>query len=172
MSDLAHLDHFFVRQRITMMVNRYEIRAAAPDGAEGPLVAIAQQKRMAFKEQVTFYADEATQARGLLASRPGTGSTSAPPTTSRRRREPIGWFRKDFGRSLLRSTWHMGTPDGCQATGTERSAGVAIARRRVGVMPVVENLPSPFLFHFDFIDGAGQRAMSSARSARCATGTT
>jgi hypothetical protein len=42
-----------------MMVNRYEIRSVDADGAEGPLIAMAQQKRMAFKEQVTFYADEA-----------------------------------------------------------------------------------------------------------------
>jgi hypothetical protein len=28
-----HVPRFFVRQRITMMVNRYEIRGAAPDGS-------------------------------------------------------------------------------------------------------------------------------------------
>ena len=31
---------FFIRQRITVMVNRYEIRAANPDGSEGPLLAL------------------------------------------------------------------------------------------------------------------------------------
>ena len=48
-----------IKQKITMMVNRYEIRSADANGAEGPLIAVAQQKRMAFKEQVTFYSDEA-----------------------------------------------------------------------------------------------------------------
>ena len=42
-----------------MMVNRYEIRAVDAAGVEGPVIAVAQQKRMAFKEQVTFYSDEA-----------------------------------------------------------------------------------------------------------------
>ena len=38
-----------------MMVNRYEIRGAAPDGNEGPLLAFAQQKRMKLREEITFY---------------------------------------------------------------------------------------------------------------------
>jgi hypothetical protein len=32
---------FFVKQRITLMVNRYEIHAANPDGTEGQLLANA-----------------------------------------------------------------------------------------------------------------------------------
>jgi hypothetical protein len=40
---------FFVKQRITLMVNRYEIRMANPDGSEGALMAFAEQKRMKLK---------------------------------------------------------------------------------------------------------------------------
>ena len=32
---------FFIRQRITMMINRYEVLAANPDGTEGQLLALA-----------------------------------------------------------------------------------------------------------------------------------
>ncbi|MDT7772775.1 MAG: hypothetical protein QOC67_1699, partial [Pseudonocardiales bacterium] len=53
-----YVPHFFVRQKITLMVNRYQIFAANQDGTEGELLTFAQQKRMAFKEQVTFYSDE------------------------------------------------------------------------------------------------------------------
>ena len=163
MSDLAHLDHFFVSQRITMMVNRYEIRAAAPDGSEGPVVAMAQQKRMAFKEQVTFYGDEDRKhpAFGFKARRRIDLGATYDVTDADG--QPIGWFRKQFGRSLLRSTWDLNTVDGGQATGRERSAAVAVARRLWEVLPVVENLPSPFLFHFDFVDTAGQVVMTSVR---------
>ena len=66
MTNLANVDHFFVKQKITMMVNRYEIRAALPDGSEGEVLAVAQQKRLAFKEQVTFFADEERQRAGVL----------------------------------------------------------------------------------------------------------
>jgi uncharacterized protein YxjI len=163
MSDLAHLDHFFVSQRITMMVNRYEIRAAAPDGSEGPVVAMAQQKRMAFKEQVTFYGDEDRKqpAFGFKARRRIDLGATYDVTDADG--QAIGWFRKQFGRSLLRSTWEMSTLDGGQVTGTERSMGVAVARRLWEALPVVENLPSPFLFHFDFTDAGGQVVMSSVR---------
>ncbi len=41
---------FFVRQRITLMVNRYEILAANPDGTEGHLLAFAEQMRIQLKE--------------------------------------------------------------------------------------------------------------------------
>jgi len=163
MSDLEHLDHFYVKQRITMMANRYEIRAAAADGGEGPVIAVAQQKRFAFKEQVTFYADEAKRVPvfGFKArQRMDLGATYDVTDAAG---TPIGWFRKQFGASLLRSTWEVGAADGTQATGRERSPGVAIARRLWGFLPIVDSLPSPFVFHFDFTDAAGQVLMSSVR---------
>ena len=58
MTAAMYVPQFFVRQKFTMMVNRYEIFAANPDGSQGPLMALAEQKRMAFKEQVTFFTDE------------------------------------------------------------------------------------------------------------------
>jgi hypothetical protein len=42
---------FFVRQRITLMVNRYEIHGATPDGQQGPLLAMAQQKRLKLRRR-------------------------------------------------------------------------------------------------------------------------
>lgn len=163
MSDLATLDRFFVKQRLTMMVNRYEIRAMAPDGSEGALLAVAQQKRFAFKERVTFFADEArTRPVFGFAARQRLDLGATYDVTDDQGR-PIGWFRKQFGASLLRSTWDLGTADGVQATGTERSTAVAIGRRLWEMLPVVENLPSPFLFHFDFTDAAGTVLMSSVR---------
>jgi hypothetical protein len=58
-AELGHgIDRFTVTQKLTLMVNRYEIRSVAGDGQPGHLLAVAQQKRAAFKEQVTFYQDE------------------------------------------------------------------------------------------------------------------
>lgn len=34
-------ERFAVRQKITMMVNRYEIRGLDTTGAEGPIIAVA-----------------------------------------------------------------------------------------------------------------------------------
>ena len=156
-------DRFVVRQQITMMVNRYEVRTADASGSEGPLVAVAQQKRMAFKEQVTFYADEqrtqpvfgfkARKRLDLGATYDVTDASGA----------PIGWFRKDFGRSLMRSTWHLADAAGLEATGTERNQNVAVLRRVWEMAPIVSDFPSPFVFHFDFTTPDGSVVLSSER---------
>ncbi len=67
---------------------------------------------------------------------------------------PIGSFRKDFGKSLLRSTYTLSGP-GLEASGQERNQAVALLRRFVDL---------PFSFHFDFTDRAtGGLVMSSER---------
>ena len=163
MADLATIDRFTVTQKITMMVNRYEIHTVRPDGSPGDLLALAQQKRMAFKEEVTFYADDKrTQPVFSFKARQrlDLGATYDVKDSAG---QPIGWFRKDFGKSLLRSTWHLGTGQGLELVGQERNKNVALARRAWEILPVVSDLPSPFVFHFDFTDGQGRVLMSSER---------
>ncbi|WP_411698705.1 hypothetical protein [Conyzicola sp.] len=148
------LDRFFIRQKLTMMVNRYEIRAASADGTEGAVIAVAQQKRMAFKEQVTFYSDEARtrpvfsfrarQALDLAAVYDVTDGAGV----------PLGTFQKDFAASMLRSSFHL-SGAGVDAYGRERNQVVAILRRFVEL---------PFSFHFDFTDKqTGAVIMTSER---------
>ena len=158
-----HVPRFFVRQRITVMVNRYEIRGATPDGSEGQLLAFAQQKRMKLKEEVVFYAD---------------GSRSRPVFSFKARQRldvhaehdvfdeqgvPLGMFSKDFAASLLRSTWRLSAP-GLEAVGKERRLFTAILRRIWDVIPYIGDIWVPFVFHFDFVDTAtGQPVLSSER---------
>jgi hypothetical protein len=66
MDALQGIERFAVAQKITLMVNRYEIRAVDGNGQPAGLLAVAQQKRAAFKEQVTFYADESRKTPDLL----------------------------------------------------------------------------------------------------------
>lgn len=142
----AH-SRFEVTQRITLMINRYEVRTA--DGGE--LVAFVEQKRAALKEQVTLYADQdrqqvlaAFRARQILDVG-ATYDVTAPDGT------PIGLFRKDFGKSLARSTWHLEQPGLGTATGSERSLGIALTRR---AWELVADFPFPIPYHFDFhLDG-------------------
>ena len=156
------IDRFTVVQKLTLMVNRYEIRSVTGDGQPGHLLAIAQQKRAAFKEQVTFYQDESRtlpffsfKARQRL----DLGATYDVLDADEQR---IGSFRKDFGKSLLRSTWYLES-DGLTVTGSERSLGVAIGRRIWEATPLGDVIPSPFRFHFDFVDPSGEVLMTSER---------
>jgi uncharacterized protein YxjI len=132
-----------VRQRIRLMVNQYEVRTVEPDGSEGELVAFAQQKRMAFKEQVTLYTDDTRQQPILGFKARSVVDLGATYDVIDAVGKPIGLFRKGFKSSLLRSTWHLEQPGLGVATGQERNLTVAIVRR------FVESL-SWLPYHFDF----------------------
>lgn len=148
-----HLPRFLVRQRITLGVNRYDVHAANPDGSAGALMAFAQQKRFAFKEQVTFWADD-SRSRAVFSFRARQRlDVRAEHDVVDEHGRVLGTFGKRFGASLLRSTWTVTAP-GLTATGRERSLGVALARR------VFENLPLPY--HVDLTEDAGGATLMSS----------
>jgi uncharacterized protein YxjI len=144
-----------VRQRFRLMVNQYEVHLATPDGRENGLVAFAQQKRLAFKEHVTLYTDD-TRSQPVLSFRArqvlDLGATYDITDASG---QQLGLFRKNFGASLLRTTWTVEQP-GLTATGQERSLLVALLRR------FSDNL-SWLPYHFDFVTPDGQPAFSVVR---------
>jgi uncharacterized protein YxjI len=154
--------HFAVTQRLTMMVNRYEIRALN-DGAPGELFAMAQQKRMALRESVTFYADEDRRRPvfGFRADRKlDLGATYAVTDGAGR---TIGSFRKDFARSLLRSTWHLDQPGMGSLRGQERNVAVAVLRRIWDFIPILSSIPFAWPLHFDFNAADGTPVLSVQR---------
>jgi len=132
-----------VRQRLRLMVNQYEVLAVAPDGSEGELLAFAQQKRMAFKEQVTLYTDDSKREPVLGFKARSVMDLGATYDVTDAGGSPIGLFRKDFKRSLLRSTWVVEQPGLGVATGQERNIVVAVGRRFVEWL-------SWLPYHFDF----------------------
>ncbi len=144
---------FSVSQRITLMVNRYEVRATNPDGSEGPLLALAEQKRMKLKEEVVFYADEARSRPVFSFKARQRLDVSAQHDVLDEHGTPIGSFSKKFGASLLRSTWELSAP-GLSAIGRERRPILAVVRRVWEFIPFVGNVWVPFVFHFDFTDTA------------------
>ena len=149
-----------VRQKITAFVNRYVVSVPTDSGAEGEQVAFVEQKRLAFREEVTFFTDETKttplfrfKARQVLDVGATYDVTAADGT-------PIGLFRKDFKKSLLRSTWHLEQGD-LVAIGHERSQVIAVLRR---VWDLFEDLPFMFKYHFDFTAG-DQPVMSVDKTA-------
>lgn len=164
MEHSASIEKFSVTQKITMMVNRYEVRSVDPSGNPGQLMALAQQKRAAFKEVVRFFADESRQTVLFSFKARQRLDLGATYDVLDAQGNPIGSFRKNFGASLLRSTWQLDAPV-VQAVGSERSQGVAIARRVWEIVPFLDAIPAPFLFHFDFRDPSGQLVLTSERRA-------
>ena len=154
---------FFVRQRITLMVNRYEVVGMNPDGSEGPLLAFAEQKRMKLREEVVFYADPSKSRAVFRFKARQRLDVAAEHDVFDEYGTPIGCFRKQFGASLLRSTWGLSTPT-LSAVGRERRPSIAILRRVWDLIPYLGEVWVPFVFHFDFVDTAtGAPVMTSER---------
>jgi uncharacterized protein YxjI len=144
---------FTVTQRVTVMVNRYEIRAVDPDGTEGALLALAEQKRMKLKEEVIFWSDESkTRAVFSFKARQRLDVHARHDVLDEQGR-PLGSFSKRFGASLLRSTWELSGP-GLEAVGRERRPVLAVLRRVWELIPWLGEVWVPFVFHFDFADTA------------------
>jgi hypothetical protein len=154
MTAAMHLPIFYVKQKFAMTTNRYELVAANPDGSFGQSLGLAQQKRMAFKEEVTFYADE-SKARPVFSFKARKRiDLNAGYDIFDEAQNQIGFFRKDFGKSLLRSTFHIEGP-GYTGTGQERSQAIALIRRFADI---------PFLpIHFDFVTPEGQALLGVER---------
>ena len=154
---------FFVSQRITVMVNRYEIRAANPDGSEGQMLAFAEQPRMKLREEVNFYTDESKSRRVFSFKARQRLDVRAEHDVFDENGVPLAMFRKQFGASLLRSTWQLSAP-GIEATGRERRPLIAVLRRVWDFIPYVGDIWVPFVFHFDFVDTrTGQPVLISER---------
>ncbi|GAA0456256.1 hypothetical protein Ade02nite_05120 [Paractinoplanes deccanensis] len=133
-----------VRQRVRLMVNQYEIHAVSPDGREAGMLAFAQQKRMAFKEQVTLYTDDTKTVPVLGFKARQVIDLGATYDVVDAGGAPIGLFRKNFKESLIRSTWHLEQPGFGEMIGRETNAWVAVLRRFVDSL-------SWLPYHFEFV---------------------
>ncbi|SFU00140.1 hypothetical protein SAMN05660657_04615 [Geodermatophilus amargosae] len=144
---------FAVSQRITLMVNRYEVWEVAPDGSQRAMLALAQQKRLKLKEEVVFTADEG-RTRPVFSFRARQRlDVHAEHDVYDEQGRVLGSFSKRFGASLLRSTWDLSVP-GLTAVGRERRPFIAVLRRIWQFIPWIGDVWVPFVFHFDFTDTA------------------
>jgi hypothetical protein len=152
MTATTHVPLFEVHQKIAMTANRYRLVAT-----DGTTLGMAQQKRMALKELVTFYADEERQQPVFSFKARQRLDLGAGYDVFDGAGAQLGYFKKDFGASLLRSTFQVEGP-GYVGTGQERSQAVAIIRRFTDF---------PFLpIHFDFVSDRGEPLVTVERQGR------
>jgi uncharacterized protein YxjI len=156
MEEQFNHDRFLVDQLIRPMINLYRVTplAIGETPAGGP-IAYVRQKRMAIKEDIRFFADEAeSEELFRIKARSMFDMGGARYDVTDAGGAPIGVLEHVFGKSLLRSTWKVTDADGGEVmTAQERSMPMAIARRVVDFVPYGEWLPIPY--NFDLIMDGG-----------------
>ncbi len=133
--DLASAREFVLRQKIRMVANEYTI-----ESANGTLLAYAKQKVMAFKERVRFFSDSTKSVEVFSFQARNVMDMTSKCDVFDGHGTQIGFFSKDFGKSMLRSTWHLECASG-HYQGQESSQAIALIRRFADVA-----LPYDFAF--------------------------
>ena len=140
-------DRYLIDQLIRPLVNLYRVTPLAiGDTPAGGPIAYVRQKRMAIKEDIRFYADEAEtqelfriRARSVLDIGGSRYDVFAGD-------EQIGFMEHRFGASLLRTKWVVQASDGTSFIAQERHAQLAILRRIIDFVPYGEYIPIPYNF--------------------------
>jgi uncharacterized protein YxjI len=151
----AH-DVFLLRQKWTLVINRYIFALPDAAGGEGERFAFVEQRRFKFKEDIRFFTDETKRVQILGIKARQRFDPAARYDITGRDGEKIGEIQKAFAKSLLRSTYLLYDASGnqvCEAR--ERSLGVAILRRLVGAVPYIGDFADwlPIPYHFVFLRG-------------------
>jgi len=152
--DGLEADRYLVDQLVRPVVNLYRVTPlAGGETPAGPPVAYVRQKRMAIKEDIRFYADEAETNELFRIAARSVFDIGGARYDVFAGSEKLGVLEHQFKASLLRSTWRVrGGDDTELMIARERSMPLAIARRLVDFVPYGEWVPIPYNFDF-VVDG-------------------
>lgn len=149
-----------VEQKITAFVNRYEIFDVNDVGTKNQQLAFVEQKRLAFKEKVSFFSGKSKDELLFTFRAEKVLDVHGKYFVEDDQGNLIGYFQKQFGKSLLNSTWNMlGTDESVKLTINESNMALAILRRYIGWLPFIGDLleiATNFIkYHFSFRTGDG-----------------
>lgn len=146
-----------VEQKITFFVNKYAIYEATSDGKKGTMLALAQQKRFNIKEKIIFYTDKTKSQVAFTFRTEKVLDIHGKYFVEDAQGQLVGMFKKQFGKSLLSSTWQvMGKNEEVLLDVYESSRLLAIIRRFGGFVPylgdLIDIIVRFFRYHFVFAD--------------------
>ena len=145
------MKQYIIEQKITAFVNRYAVYEAVNDQKVGLLVFV-EQKRLAFKEEIIFYSDDAKTSEAFRVKAEKVMDVHGKFLVTNVNGERIGTMKKAFKSSLFRSTWEILAPDdSVRFVAQEKSLGFALFRRVWGLLPYIGDIPFLFKYHFDFV---------------------
>jgi uncharacterized protein YxjI len=142
-----------VEQKLALLANQYRVYGAGEEGAKASLLGFAQQKRLALKEKVMFYEDEAKSRESFTFRAEKVIDLHGRYIVEDEKGETIGMFRKVFGASLVTSTWLVMDKEGNERFEvSEKNVFLAVVRRVGEMIPVVGDLVKLFRYHFKVVD--------------------
>ena len=146
-----------IEQKITAFVNKYKVLDVNANGDAGELKALAQQKRLAFKEKVIFYTDEQKSAEAFTFRAEKVMDVHGRYFVEDMQGNVLGMFRKEFKKSLLVSSWVLMDANGTELLQVKESnVAIAVLRRFIGFVPLIGDLldiaMNFFRYHFSFVD--------------------
>lgn len=143
---------YIIEQKLTAFTNQYLVFAIDANGQK-ELVSFAQQKRLAFREEVVFYTSEDKKEESFRIKAENVMDIHGKFVVSDAKGSKVGMIQKKFGSSLIRSTWEILALDGQSvAVVTEKNIYLAVFRRIWGLIPYLGDLPFIFKYHFVFLD--------------------
>lgn len=149
--DLQEQDRLLIQQKTSLMMHRYRVFLDNGKGKPGKLVAFVDQDKASVKDKVVIYAGEdKSEVLAEFKARKVIDASAAfdvfAPNGDR-----IGFYKREFTKSLYRSTWTLQQEGEPPITVVERSRPVAVSRRAWMLIPTVGEFPFLMRYHFDLI---------------------
>lgn len=148
-------DRYLIDQLVRPIANLYRVTPlAAGETPAGPPIAYVRQRKLKIKEEIRFFADEAeTRELFQIKARTWLDTGGSKYDVIDAQEGNVGLLEHVFGKSLLRSTWRVSSPEGAElALARERSQAMAIVRRLIDFVPDVGGL-IPIPYNFDLLAG-------------------
>jgi uncharacterized protein YxjI len=164
MVDPNQHDQFVLRQKWTLVINRYFF--SLPGEEDRPFCFVEQQ-RFKFKEDIRFFTDDTKSVELMRIKARQAFDPTATYDVTMAGGERIGQIQKVFGMSLLRSTYRIYDARGNEiATAEERSLPVAIFRRVTQFIPLIGDVADWLPIPYDFVFKRGEQLLGHNRRRR------
>jgi uncharacterized protein YxjI len=150
LGELESADRLLVQQVFKPIANEYRISIPLSGSTEEarPLLFV-KQKKMKIREDIRFRLSPDDEAHVFMIKSKSVFEFRGRHDVLDAQDAPIGVLEKDFGRSLLRSHWHVRDASGTEVLEShEASWVVAILRRIAGFLPEWLSLLTWLPFNF------------------------
>ena len=153
LGELESADRLLVQQVFKPIGNEYRISIPSPGSTdEGRALLYVKQKKLKIKEDIRFRLSPDADDHVFMIKSKSVFEFRGRHEVLDAEGAVIGMLEKDFGRSLLRSHWHVRDASGTEVVEAhEASMGIALLRRLAGFLPEWLSLLAWVPFNFTLL---------------------